>query len=271
MSSSAQRTVIVTGASSGIGAAIASRLSRSGWRVFGTMRRPDLARHGLDALALDVTSDESVETAVAEVLSRTGRIDAIVNNAGVDMLGAIEETTAQEGVDMFQTNFFGVHRLVRAVLPTMRAQQSGRIVTIGSIAGFVPTPYNAFYSASKHALEGYCETLDYEVRPFGIFTILIEPGFIRTNLRDKKKTTANSIEAYRDIRERAGAGFDQGVGKGIAPSRVAAVVDRSMSVANPKLRHLVGKDAHLLNFIYHHLPSALFKAGMSKKFGGAKG
>jgi NADP-dependent 3-hydroxy acid dehydrogenase YdfG len=149
MSSSPQRTVIVTGTSGGIGAAIASQLSLSGWRVFGTMRRPEPARHGPDALALDVTSDDSVEAAVAEVLRRTGRIDAIVNNAGVDMIGAIEETTAKEAVGMFQTNFFGVHRLIRAVLPTMRAQQSGRIVTIGSIAGFVPTPYNAFYSASK--------------------------------------------------------------------------------------------------------------------------
>ncbi len=268
MSSSPQRIVIVTGTSGGIGAAIASQLSLSGWRVFGTMRRPEPARHGPDALALDVTNDADVEAAVAEVLRRTGRIDAIVNNAGVDMIGAIEETTAAEAGEMFQTNFFGVHRLIRAVLPTMRAQQSGRIVTIGSIAGFVPTPYNAFYSASKHALEGYCETLDYEVRPFGIRTILIEPGYIRTNLRDRKTTTASSIEAYRAIRERAGAAFDQGVGKGIDPSRVAAVVDKALRAANPKLRHLVGNDAHLLNLIYHHMPGALFKAGMSKRFGG---
>ena len=270
MSSSAQRTVIVTGASGGIGAAIASQLSRSGWRVFGTMRRPDPARHGPDALALDVSSDDSVETAVAEVLSRTGRIDGIVNNAGVDMIGAIEETTAREALDMFETNFFGVHRLVRAVLPTMRAQQSGRVVTIGSIAGFVPTPFNAFYSASKHALEGYCETLDYEVRPFGVRTVLIEPGFIRTNLRAKKTATADSIDAYRATRERAGKGFDQGVEKGVDPFRVASVVEKALSAANPKFRQLVGNDAHLLNLAYHHLPNTFFKAGMNKKFGAAR-
>ena len=179
MTLSDQKTVIVTGASSGIGQAIAAHLHRSGWRVFGTMRRPDPDRDGPDALKLDVTSDQSVEAAVAEVLARAGRIDAMVNNAGADMLGAVEETTAQEALDLFQTNFFGVHRLVRAVLPSMRARKAGRLVTIGSIAGFLPTPFEAFYSASKHALEGYCESLDFEVRPFGIRTVLIEPGFVR--------------------------------------------------------------------------------------------
>ena len=268
-----QRTVIVTGASGGIGAAIALRLSRSGWRVFGTMRQPDPAKHGPDALALDVTSDESVSTAVATVLSRTGRVDTIVNNAGVnnagvDMLGAIEETSPEEALDLFQTNFFGVHRLTRMVLPAMRAQRSGRIVTIGSIAGFLPTPFNAFYSASKHALEGYCETLDYEVRPFGIRTALIEPGFIRTGLR-AKKTIAHGIDAYRQARDRAGDGFDESVGRGIDPSRVAAVVEKVLVAANPRFRHLVGYDAHLLSLIYRYLPSSLFRAGMGRQFGTA--
>ena len=178
-----QAVVIVTGASSGIGQAIAAHLHRSGWRVFATMRRPDPDKHGPDALKLDVTSDQSVEAAVAEVLTRTGRIDALVNNAGVDMLGAVEETTVQEALNLFQTNFFGVHRLVRAVLPAMRARKAGRLVTVGSVAGFLPTPFEAFYSASKHALEGYCESLDFEVRAFGIHPVLIEPGFIRTQIR----------------------------------------------------------------------------------------
>ena len=195
-----QAVVIVTGASSGIGQAIAAHLHRSGWRVFGTMRRPDPDKHGPDALKLDVTSDQSVEAAVAEVLARTGRIDALVNNAGVDMLGAVEETTVQEALNLFQTNFFGVHRLVRAVLPAMRARKAGRLVTIGSVAGFLPTPFEAFYSASKHALEGYCESLDFEVRAFGIHTVLIEPGFIRTQIRSNVTRTAASIAVYARAR-----------------------------------------------------------------------
>ncbi len=130
---------------------------------------------------MDVASDESVTAAVATVLDRTGRIDAIVNNAGIDLIGAVEETTTEEALRLFQTNFFGVHRLNRAVLPTMRAQRRGRLVTIGSIGGFLPEPYQAFYSAAKHALEGYVESLDYEVRPFGLRALLIQPGVIRTS------------------------------------------------------------------------------------------
>ena len=214
-----------------------------------------------------MSSDESVKTVVAEVLARTGRIDAIINNAGVDLLGAIEETTVEEAMDLFQTNFFGVHRLIRAVLPAMRQQRSGRIVTIGSIAGFLPTPFEAFYSASKHALEGYIESLDYEVRPFGIRNTLIEPGFIRTSLRGNLKRTAESLEAYQARREHAGGGFDRGVDSGIEPTRVAEVVQRALTLRLPKLRMRVGSDAHQLHFIYHRLPSAIFATGMRQRFG----
>jgi NAD(P)-dependent dehydrogenase (short-subunit alcohol dehydrogenase family) len=267
MTLSDQKTVIVTGASSGIGQAIAAHLHRSGWRVFGTMRRPDPDRDGPDALQLDVASDQSVEAAVAGVLARAGRIDAVVNNAGVDMLGAVEETTAQEALDLFQTNFFGVHRLVRAVLPAMRERKAGRLVTIGSIGGFLPIPFEAFYIASKHALEGYCESLDFEVRPFGIHTVLIEPGFVRTRIRGNLMRTAASIEAYAKSRERAGGSFDRGVQAGVDPLRVAQAVERALTSARPKFRMRVGRDAHLLNFVSHHMPAAVFAAGMRQRFG----
>jgi len=267
MTMSDQKTVIVTGASSGIGQAIAAHLHRSGWRVFGTMRRPNPDKDRPDALKLDVTSDQSVEAAVAEVLARAGRIDAVVNNAGADMLGAVEETTAQEALDLFQTNFFGVHRLVHAVLPAMRARKAGRLVTIGSIAGFLPTPFEAFYSASKHALEGYCESLDFEVRPFGIHTVLIEPGFVRTRIRGNLTRTAASIGAYAERRERVGGSLDRGVQAGVDPVRVAKVIERALTSVRPKLRMRVGPDAHLLHFLYQHLPGAVIAAGMRQRFG----
>jgi NAD(P)-dependent dehydrogenase (short-subunit alcohol dehydrogenase family) len=260
-------TVIVTGVSSGIGQAAAEHLRRSGWRVFGTKRRLDPDGQEPDTLKLDVASDESVEAAVAEVLARAGRIDALVNNAGVDMLGAVEETTVQEALRLFQTNFFGVHRMVRAVLPGMRARKAGRLVTIGSVAGFLPTPFEAFYSASKHALEGYCESLDFEVRPFGIHTVLIEPGFIRTQIRSNLTRTAASISAYAEGRERVGNMLDRGVQAGIDPLRVAEVVERALTSAHPKLRMRVGRDAQLLHYVYHHLPSAVFTAGMRQRLG----
>jgi NAD(P)-dependent dehydrogenase (short-subunit alcohol dehydrogenase family) len=208
-----------------------------------------------------------VEAAVAEVLARAGRIDAIVNNAGVDLLGAVEETTTDEALNLFQTNFFGVHRLVRAVLPTMRSQKSGRIVTIGSIAGFLPTPFETFYSAAKHALEGYCESLSYEVRPFNIHTVLIEPGFIRTSLRANLTRTRTIVDAYSERRERAGSGFDQGVESGIDPVRVAQAVGSALTLRRPNLHMRVGRDAHQLHFIYNWMPEFIFAQGMRQRFG----
>jgi NAD(P)-dependent dehydrogenase (short-subunit alcohol dehydrogenase family) len=260
------RTVIVTGAGTGIGKATASRLAEQGWRVFPTMRRPDPARHGPDALALDVTRDDSVAATVAEVVKRTGRIDAIVNNAGVDMVGAAEETSTTEAEALFQTNFFGVHRLTRAVLPIMRAQGHGRVVTIGSIAGFLPTPFSAFYSASKHALEGYTETLAFELKPFGVRCVLIEPGFIRTELRGKKKEAAEHIDAYVARRAKVGGTFDANVEKGIPPDRVAAVVAATLDARKPKLRLRVGSDAKMLAFVRRFMPEFIFQAGLNRQF-----
>lgn len=261
-----QRTVIITGAGTGIGQATAERLKRQGWRAFATMRRPDPARHGADALALDVTSDESVADAVAEVMRRAGRIDAIVNNAGVDMFGAAEETSIAEAEALFQTDFFGVHRMNRAVLPIMRAQGRGRIVTIGSIAGFLPTPFSAFYSAAKHALEGYIETLAFEVAPFGVRCVLIEPGFIKTELRDKKAETAERIDAYAGWRAKAGDAFDTNVRGGIAPDHVAQVVARALDAGRPKLRQRVGSDANMLAFVRRYLPESVFQMGLKRQF-----
>ncbi|RZL78916.1 MAG: SDR family NAD(P)-dependent oxidoreductase [Sphingomonas sp.] len=261
-----QRTVIVTGAGTGIGQATAAALKAQGWQVFATMRRPDPARHGPDALPLDVTSDESVAACVAEVMKRTGRIDAIVNNAGVDMVGAAEETSMAEAHALFETNFFGVHRLIQAVLPIMRAQGSGRIVTTGSIAGFLPTPFSAFYSAAKHALEGYTDTLAFEVAPFGIRCSLIQPGFIKTELRGKKAEAATRIDAYTNLRNRAGASFDANVGKGIPPERVAETIAKALNSATPKPRYRVGRDAAMLHIVRRYMPGFVFQAGLKRQF-----
>jgi NAD(P)-dependent dehydrogenase (short-subunit alcohol dehydrogenase family) len=265
MSVDDKATVIVTGASSGIGAAIVSRLRGSGRRVFATMRRPDREQHGPDALAMDVTSDDSVLAAVAAVLAATGRIDAIVNNAGISAFGAVEEATTDEALSVFQTNFFGVHRLIRAVLPTMRSQRRGRIVTIGSIAGFLPEPFESFYCAAKHALEGYIESLAYEVEPFGIRTTLIQPGYIRTSLGTNTSTVASSIDAYAKRRAHAAASSKQNIGKGTEPDAVARAVERAIASRNPPLKIRVGTDAHLLYLIRHVLPPPLFGIGVRRR------
>src|SRR2546422_6503660 len=173
------QTVLVTGASSGIGQATAQLLAERGHRVFGTTRKPGAAQaSGFTMVGLDVRSDDSVRGCVDQVLSQAGRLDVLVNNAGYTLMGAAEETSVAEAKAQFETNFFGVVRMVNAVLPGMRAAGAGKIINISSLAGNTAIPFSAFYSATKFALEGYSESLWYEVSPFGISVSLVEPGFV---------------------------------------------------------------------------------------------
>ncbi|MFL5471687.1 MAG: SDR family NAD(P)-dependent oxidoreductase, partial [Gemmatimonadales bacterium] len=156
---------IVTGASGGIGEATARALHAAGYRVFGTSRRAPVTKSpGIEYLICDVTSDESIQAAVAEVLSKAGRVDLLVNNAGVGLVAGAEESSVEQAKSLFDVNLFGVFRLTNAVLPTMRRQGAGRIVNISSVLGLIPAPFMALYAASKHALEGYSESLDHEIR-----------------------------------------------------------------------------------------------------------
>src|SRR5437588_7395048 len=178
---------LVTGVSSGIGNATARTLIGRGYRVFGTARSessPMPAR--VERVLLDVRDGASIEAGVREVLTKAGRIDLLVNNAGGGMVGAIEETSLEQAQRLFDVNFFGAVRMTQAVLPAMRAQRSGRIVFISSIVGFLPAPFMGFYAASKHALEGLAESLDHETRTLGIRAALVEPGFMRTNIGENR-------------------------------------------------------------------------------------
>ena len=176
------KIALVTGASSGIGAATARRLAQAGYTVYGTSRRgAQLPGQQYAMLALDVTSEESVAAFVAEVIQREGRIDLLVNNAGFGVAPAgAEESSIAQAQAIFDTNFYGVLRMTLAVLPHMRAQGGGRILNIGSVLGFLPMPYGALYSATKHAIEGYTESLDHEVRGWGIRASVIEPAYTKT-------------------------------------------------------------------------------------------
>ena len=164
------KTAIVTGASSGIGEATADRLAKAGYTVYGTSRRgAGVGSRSFHMLPLDVTSDASVEAAVGEVMRREGRIDLLVNNAGFGVAPAgAEESSIEQARSIFDTNFFGLIRMTRAVVPHMRRQGSGRIINIGSVLGLLPMPYGALYAATKHAVEGYSESLDHELRTRGI-------------------------------------------------------------------------------------------------------
>src|SRR5881394_979121 len=176
------RIALVTGASSGIGEATAERLAKAGYKVYGTSRRvTQTGPRPFEMLALDVTSDDSVEAVVREVMRREGRIDLLVNNAGFGVApGGAEESSLDQARSIFETNFFGVVRMTRAVVPHMRRQGNGRIINIGSVLGFLPMPYGALYAATKHAVAGYSESLDHELRTRGIRVSIIEPAYTKT-------------------------------------------------------------------------------------------
>ena len=255
-----RQVALVTGASSGIGQEIASLLAERGLRVFGTARRP-----GPGQIRLDVTDDASVATAVQEVLSQAGRIDVLVNNAGYALAGALEETSIEEAQEQFDTIFFGVLRMVKAVLPAMRLRGSGRIVNISSLAGLLPIPYRGVYSASKHALEGYTETLDHEVRRFGVRAALVEPTFTRTNIETNHRRARASIDAYARQEELTSASIVEQVARGESPRAVAEAVHLAITDEPPRLRYPVGA-ARTLGRVRRFVPARLFDRQFRRRF-----
>ena len=196
------KVALVTGASSGIGEATAQRLAAAGYKVYGTSRRGAQAgKRSFEMLPLDVTSDESVAAAVSEVMRREGRIDVLVNNAGFGVAPAgAEESSLDQARSIFETNFFGLVRMTRAVVPHMRAQGSGRIINIGSVLGFLPMPYGALYAATKHAVEGYSESLDHELRTRGIRVSVIEPAYTKTPFDANFMEPDAKLDEYREAR-----------------------------------------------------------------------
>src|SRR5437016_8601545 len=197
---------LVTGASSGIGKATAERLATAGYRVYGTSRRgAGPGQRSFAMLSLDVTREESVEAAVAELLRREGRIDLLVNNAGFGVApAAAEESSIEQAKAIFETNFFGLVRMTRAVVPHMRRQGSGRMINIGSVLGFLPMPYGALYSATKHAVEGYSESLDHELRTRGIRVTVVEPAYTKTQFDANFLEPDSKLDEYHEARAALG-------------------------------------------------------------------
>lgn len=263
-----QQVVLVTGVSSGIGRATAELLAARGYRVFGTVRTPPAhPPAGVSVLRMDVRDDASVHAAVQAVLAQAGRLDALVNNAGTTVVGAIEETSSEQAHAIFDTNFFGAARVTRAVLPTLRAQRSGRIVFVGSIVGLLPAPFMGYYAASKHALEGYAESLDHEVRALGVRSILIEPGFTRTSLDQNGTAAALPIDDYQVASQRARAGVNASVKAGDDPELVAQAILEALRTSKPRLRYQVGRGVNTLALLRSWLPEGIFARSLRKRFG----
>jgi NAD(P)-dependent dehydrogenase (short-subunit alcohol dehydrogenase family) len=237
---SRSKVVLVTGASSGLGHAIAKALTAKNHRVFGTVRSGrDGASESFTTLSLDVTQDESVAACIAEIIRAAGRIDAVVNNAGCGIAGAIEDTTAAEALSQFETNFFGTHRVCRAVLPHLRAQRAGIIINMSSLAGRIPLPFQGFYSATKFAIEAYTEALRMEVRPFGINVSMIEPGDFATSFTSNRRMTKQSIPASPYYESAVGAvatmARDEQANRDLSP--VIEAVESILESRRPALRY----------------------------------
>jgi short-subunit dehydrogenase len=266
---SQQKTAFLTGASSGIGKAAAAALAKAGYRVIGTSRnaRPDEMRDGIRMIACDVTSDPSVATAVALAQSELGHIDLLVNNAGFGVTGAAEESSIAQVRSLFETNFHGVVRVTNAVLPIMRAQRGGRVLNVGSALGFIPAPYNAYYSATKHALEGYSESLDHEMRAFGVRVAVIQPAATRTSFESSTFPADAPLDAYDASRKKYLAAYERAMAAADNAESVAETIVLAARDKTPRLRYPSGKAAQQVAFARRFLPRPLFDKILRKQFG----
>jgi NAD(P)-dependent dehydrogenase (short-subunit alcohol dehydrogenase family) len=235
------KVVLITGASTGIGRVCGEHLAGLGMTVYGASRSLPSGVQ-FHALRMDVTDDTSVSDGIRQIQEQQGRLDVVINCAGYGIAGAVEETSPQEAMAQFDTNFFGVHRVCRAVLPIMRQEKAGVIINISSLAGLLAVPFQAFYSASKFAMEGMTEALRMEVRPFGIRVALIEPGDFKSEFPANRLNTAASVksEVYRELMERCVGVMQEEEKHGKVPYPVARLVERIINDPSPRLRYTVG-------------------------------
>ncbi len=259
---------LVTGASSGIGRATAKALQSAGFRVFGTSRRASAeSADGVTMLACDVTNDESVAKLVDEVLAKAGRIDLLVNNAGVGLLGGAEESSTAQAQALFDVNVFGVIRVTSAVLPAMRRQGKGRIVNLSSVLGLIPAPYSALYASTKHAIEGYSESLDHEMRTFGIRVVLVEPAYTRTSFEENLVRPDRLLDIYNSARTGMNGVLRKAIETGDTPEVVARTILEAATASAPRRRYAAGKMARQVSLLRRFVPESAFDKSLRKQNG----
>ena len=251
------KVAIVTGSSSGIGYATSLLLARNRFHTYATMRNIEKSadiqeiankeRLPLQVIQLDVNDDASIRNSIKRIERENERIDVLINNAGYGLVGAFEDLSVEEIKSQFETNFFGVIRLTQQVLPIMRKQKSGTIVNVSSGAGRIGFPGMSAYVSSKFALEGLSESMSYELEPFGIKVIIIEPGVIRTNFKknsvmSKKSLDNSSISPYSSIIQKIDSSISSIIEHATPPEDVAKAILHAITSNNPELRYLVGND-----------------------------
>ncbi|BDC98361.1 SDR family oxidoreductase [Persicobacter psychrovividus] len=257
-----EKVFLVTGGSSGIGKAIALHLKANGYRVFGTSRRM-IANDpsGLEFIQMDVNNDEAVKAGIQQLIEKTGRLDGVINSAGLGTIGAVEEMPIDTIKEVFETNFYGVLRVCQAVLPIFRAQKSGHIINISSIAGEVSLPFRGFYSASKFAVEAMTEALRMEVKGFGIEVSMIQPGDFNTNIASARKNAdldANS--PYAKLIEEMNVLIKKGMDSAPTPEAVGVAALNIVENKKPTLRYPVGAFVEKISIkLRKFLPTKLYE------------
>ncbi|MES0023559.1 MULTISPECIES: oxidoreductase [unclassified Mesorhizobium] len=267
--SRAEKIALITGASGGIGHAAGLALIRAGYRVFGTSRRaaPNEVRQGIHMVPCDVTDDGSVRDAIKQVVALAGRIDVLVNNAGRSLIGGAEESSVAQAQSLFDINVFGIVRMTNEVLPIMRRQGEGRIINISSVSGFLPGPFTALYTATKNAVEGYSESLDHELRTFGIRVSLVEPAFTRTGLEENAEQPDRISGVYEQGRSAMNSTWRNRIASGDPVEAVADKVVQAATEKTPSMRYTPGKTAGRLRFMRRFVPENMFDKSFRKQMG----
>ena len=268
--SSSKQVVIITGSSTGIGRAAVETFSAAGWIVAATMRTPEKEKilgnlPGVELNVLDVTNTDSIKQAIKDVYERYGRIDAVVNNAGYGLVGVFEDTTEEQIRRQFDTNVFGLMAVCREVIPYLRKQKFGRIINVSSVGGRITLPLYSSYHSTKWAVEGFTESLQFELAPFGIRTVLIEPGAIKTDFYDRSADRAElpGTSPYKSYADQVYSQFDVAAKGAESPINVAKKILYAATVRSPKTRYAVGGNAPALLVLRKVLPESLF-TGMVK-------
>ena len=258
---------LITGASSGIGLETARMLVQKNVRVFGTrLSHETFAEPGLEVLELDVNLDSSVSACVAEVVKRAGRLDVLVNNAGAGFVGMVEETSIEEARALFETNYFGTVRMIRAALPIMRAQGSGLIINVSSVAGNIGVPYEAHYCASKLAIASLTRALRWELAAFGVQVVVVSPGCVRTPFYAVLGKPAAPLTDYDGVRRSALACFEKAIRGGCDARTIARTIVKVIKSKSPAAQHWAGSDARVYGLAHRFLPNYVVDWVMRSKF-----
>ncbi len=263
-----RKVVLLTGASAGIGMAAAQRLAGRGWVVYGASRR-GTGGDGWTPVVMDVDDDESVAAGVRTVVEAEGRLDAVVAAAGWGLAGPVESTPVDEAKAQLETNFWGAVRVVQHALPHLRAAGGGRVVLVSSLGGVIGIPFQSFYSASKFAMEGFGEALAYEVAPFGVDVVLVEPGNVRTDFTAARRTVPSADgDPYATASEKAVAKMSRDEAKGVPPEAVAATIERALEGRRPPRRRSVGHAGERVGLLAKRLlPYRLFERSAKGSLG----